>query len=182
MSAAIRYAKALFQLAEAAKQTQAVMQAAEVLQAAVTDESVTHGLANPRLSPAQRKQLAQALAKAVKAPQLLADTLGLLAAHNRLELLPATLQQLQTLADAANGTARVKVESAHPLDESQRKQITELVKKSLNSKTVVVEETVDATLIGGFRAFFGGQVWDVSLSGGLARLKNRFRQSLNQPQ
>lgn len=181
MSAAIRYARALFELAESAGQTQDVAQAAAQLQAGVGEKDAARALSNPRLMPLQRLKLAGQLAGAVKAPKLLKNTLEVLAEQNRLDILPQVLASFQQQADAAGNTARVKVQTARPLTAEQRKSIAALVKKNLKSTDVVVEESVQPELIGGFRAFFGGQVWDVSLAGGLARLKARFSQSLRQP-
>lgn len=178
-AAARRYANALFQLAQDA-QASAVQQALASLQPALADPDIQAGLVNPGLSRAQRVQLAQAVAAAVKAPKALAGTLQALAANNRLSLLPQVATEYQNLADAAAGIARVRVQSVEKLTDAQRKQLQDMVKAHLKAKAVELEETIDPSLLGGFRAFFGGRVWDASLTGNLSRLATRLKQSLNQ--
>jgi F-type H+-transporting ATPase subunit delta len=107
--------------------------------------------------------------------------LGILAAHRRLGLLPAVLSEIRTQADAAQGRARVKVESARPLTPAQRDALGAKVKSSLKVGSVDLDETVAPGLQAGFRAFFGGRVWDASLAGQLRRLKDSLTVKLGQP-
>jgi ATP synthase F1 delta subunit len=178
MTAARRYATALFQLGAEAGQTAAIEESLAALQPALAE--VHSALANPVLSRAQRAQLATTLAKAVKAPKVLANTLQTLAANNRLALLPEVATIYQTLTDSAAGIARVRVQSVQKLTDAQRTQLKALVKNHLKAKNVELEESTEPRLLGGFRAFFGGQVWDASLTGNLSRLATKLKQSLNQ--
>lgn len=175
MSAANRYALALFQLAEqAGKLLDFAKPVAELL---AVLPSVATTLHNPRLTPAQRTALATALAAAVQAPTLLANTLQVLAANRRLALLPDVLTHLQSLLDAAQGTSRVRVESATELTEAQRVKLATLLTTLAGTKQVVLQDTVQPRLLGGFRAFVNGQVWDASVQGGLARLQSSLREA-----
>ncbi|RYG60538.1 MAG: ATP synthase F1 subunit delta [Alphaproteobacteria bacterium] len=180
MTAASRYANALFALAQDANAQQPVAAAVATLATAVEDASVAAALANPRLSPAQRTQLAASMAKAVNAPQALANTLGVLAANNRLSVLAAVLRSYQSLHDASFGVTHVQLATATPLTEAQRTKLADLIRKQAKSSDVRIDETVDASLKGGFRAFFNGQVWDASLSGQLARISTRLRSAITQ--
>lgn len=178
MTAARRYANALFQLGAEAGQTAAVQESLAALQPSLSE--LQGALANPVLSRAQRAQFAQTIAKAIKAPKVLANTLQTLAANNRLALLPEVATTYQTLTDTAAGTARVRVQSVQKLSDAQRTELKTLVKAHMHAKTVELEETTEPSLLGGFRAFFGGQVWDASLTGNLNRLATRLKLSLNQ--
>ncbi len=122
------------------------------------------------------------MAKAVKAPVQLANTLGVLAANNRLSALSGVLSRYLQLNDAASGVTHVKLTSATPLTDAQRTKLADLIKKHTKSTDIRLEETVDASLKGGFRAFFNGSVWDASLSGQLARISNRLRATIAQRQ
>ncbi|PZP40571.1 MAG: ATP synthase F1 subunit delta [Pseudomonas fluorescens] len=180
MTASSRYANALFALATEGKQQDTVTQAVTALQAGIAEESVAAALANPLLSASQRASFATSMAKAVKAPAPLANTLGLLAKSNRLALVPEVLSHYLELNDTAAGITHVRVSSAAPLTDAQRTQISELIKKHTKSSGIRLDETVDASLQGGFRAFFGGKVWDASLAGQLARLSTRLRAAIAQ--
>jgi F-type H+-transporting ATPase subunit delta len=183
MSAANRYALALFQLAEQAGQL--LVLATPVAQLRAVLPSIAATLHNPRLTPAQRTAVATALAGAVQAPTLLANTLQVLAANRRLALLPEVLTHLQSLLDAAQGTSRVRVETATALTDAQRTKLANLLSTLLATlagtkqaaKHVVLEDTVQPRLLGGFRAFVNGHVWDASVQGGLTRLHSHLRQA-----
>lgn len=182
MTAASRYANALFAIAQDAKAQQPVATAVAALAAALEDPSIAAALANPLLKPAQRKQLAASMAKAVKAPQALEGTLGVLAANNRLSVLANVLRSYQTLHDASFGVTHVQLATAAPLTDSQRTKLTDLIKKHTKATDIRLDETVDTSLKGGFRAFFNGKVWDASLSGQLARISTRLRSVIAQRQ
>jgi F-type H+-transporting ATPase subunit delta len=187
MSAANRYALALFQLAEQAGQL--LVLATPVAQLRAVLPSIATTLHNPRLTPAQRTAVATALAGAVQAPTLLANTLQVLAANRRLALLPEVLAHLQSLLDAAQGTSRVRVETATALTDVQRTKLANLLSTLLTTladnkqvakqaaKHVVLEDTVQPRLLGGFRTFVNGHVWDASVQGGLTRLHSHLRQA-----
>lgn len=182
MTAASRYANALFAIAQDAKAQQDVATAATALAGAVADASIAAALSNPRLTLAQRKQLATSMAKAVKAPVALHNTLGVLAANNRLSILGDILAGYLVLNDAASGVTHVQLTTAAPLTEAQRTKLAGLLQKHTKSTSIRLEETVDASLKGGFRAFFGGKVWDASLSGQLGRISTRLRSAIAQRQ
>ena len=178
MTAANRYAKALFELAQSHKQLAAVTSPVATLAEAIADASIARALHNPKLSDSQRTQFAKTLAKSVNAPALLANTLGLLAQNNRLSLLAETLAAFQTLANESAGITQLTVQSAQPLSAEQRTHLEAFVKKDAKSNGVKITETLQPELIAGFRAFFNGKVWDTSLSGNLARLKTSLTQRL----
>jgi len=110
----------------------------------------------------------------------LANTLGVLAANNRLACLPAMLSAYLALTDSASGITHVQVSSAAPLTAAQRTSITQTIQRYTKSADIRLNESLDARLKGGFRAFFGGQVWDASLAGSIARLETRLRNAINQ--
>ena len=180
MTAATRYANALFALTTEQKQQSAVTAAVQALAAAVEDDTVAATLANPRLTPIQRTQLVQSMVKAVKAPALLANTLGVLAANNRIALIPAVLEAYLEQNDAQSGITHVEVSSATPLSDAQRSKITKMIKDYTKASDIRLNEKLDATLKGGFRAFFNGKVWDATLSGQVSRLATNLRNAIAQ--
>lgn len=172
MTAASRYAKALFELAEDQKQLAALTAPIATLAEILKDEVLHRELHNPKLSPKQRAAYAQAIAADIKAPQLLTGTLGLLAQKNRLSLLPEIVDAFQLRAEEKAGITRLAVQTAQTLTEDQRKHLKALVLKHTKGNDVILTETEQPDLIAGFRASFAGKVWDTSLTTGLARLRN----------
>lgn len=176
MTAALRYAKALYALDSGASVTASV----QALASALKDASFAGSLANPRLTPAQRRQLATAMAAAVKAPKALQGTLGVLAANNRMGMVPQVMENYLRLSDTAAGIAHVTVQTAAPLAEGQKAALRKEIQAYTKASDVRLNEVHDAALRGGFRAFFGGMVWDASLSGKLSRLSARLHATLVQ--
>lgn len=164
-----RYARAALNAAGSAS-VNLYAHAAALLEA-LTEGNLAEQLSNPRLGRKERQQLATTLSSN-GLEKILANTINLLARNNRLALLPDVLSALAQLQDESAGRTRVRVETAVPLTTAQESTLAQLVKKEVGSKEVVVEQTVTPQLLGGFRAFFGGKVWDASLSGTFRRLKD----------
>lgn len=178
MTVATRYANALYALAQEASQQPAVAAAVATLSAGLEDATLAEALTNPLLKPAQRASFAAAMAKSVKAPQALANTLGVLARANRLSQIPSVLSAYLDINDAAAGLTHVKLASAVALTDAQRTKLTAAIKTFTKANGIRLDETVDASLQGGFRAYFNGMVWDASLSSSLARLASRLRTAI----
>jgi F-type H+-transporting ATPase subunit delta len=179
--AADRYAGALMQVlvdspkAERESASNAVM----LLLTSVRDADVFSTLQNPRLSAKQRAKFAHVLAQAVKAPAPLTNLLGLVARQGRLAILPDILAAIASRMEMEAGVVPAYVVAAAPLTDMQNIQLKAMIKAHEKCKDVHVHERVDAQLIGGFRVFFGGMVWDTSVVGKLARLKAQLRAQVN---
>jgi F-type H+-transporting ATPase subunit delta len=145
---------------------------------AVASPLIMSALHNPKLKAAQRHTLATTLGKAVQAPKALANLLLLLAQKGRLALLPAVLVATQEAMAAQAGLTKLVVHTAQPLTDAQKISLKVQVKTYTKAKDVQLQEVVKPELVGGFRAFFGGLVWDKSVQGGLARLKASLQQAI----
>jgi F-type H+-transporting ATPase subunit delta len=184
MSAPQRYAAALLgNLPESAPlQTQALLQlqaSVAALAEAIKAPSILAALKNPRLTPAQRQQFATSCAKAAEAPQALKGLLLLLAANRRLNMLPEVLAEVLAQIAAKQGVVPVEVHSAQPITEMQKIQLKLLLKKQTKARDVALHEVVKPALVGGFRAFYNGMVWDTSVAGKLTRLKASLKHAAN---
>ena len=70
------------------------------------------------------------------------------------------------------GTLSVsQVTSARPLTDDLRTQLKDRLKAATGAQAVVLEETIDKSLIGGLRVETAGKVWDASLRRKLQQLK-----------
>ncbi len=177
MSVATRYAKAALAVAQQDKASfPQFANAVATLAEAVKAPDVLAGLQNPRLTAAQRQQLASQMHQAVKAPKALANLLGVLAGARRLNILPAVLAALQQEMAAQAGIVMATVQTAQPLTDTQKITLKVQIKTHQQARDVQLLEVVRPDLVGGFRAFFGGLVWDTSILGGLNRLKASLKQ------
>lgn len=164
-----RYAKALVNVAQKRKVLADVLAQLPSLKQAVANMDLTMASAKP--------QPLMASLKKANVQSDMVTLVGMLAEANRLPLLPAVLESVQNLGEKASGIARVKVETAQALTEAQRTQIIKAVQPYVDGAKIVVDETPNTGLQAGFRAFFGGLVWDASLRGRFQRLKEHLSQA-----
>jgi F-type H+-transporting ATPase subunit delta len=169
------YARALLQAADARGQTAALLPwVATLAKGLAAEPTLVARLADPRRTPAQRQALAGHAARELKLPALLANLLQLLAANRRVAQFPAVLAETLHLANRRANLAEVRVETAAPLTEPQKTDLKRLLKTKLKAADVLLTETANPGLIGGFRAFAAGRLWDCSLKGRLTALSARF--------
>ena len=119
---------------------------------------------------------------APKASEFFVNFLRVLIRHGRIAMLPMIRRVLGRLQEEAAGKRRVRVRSAKPLSESSRSQIREQLMIKLGFEALL-QETVDASLIGGMILQIGDTVYDSSLRSRLKELKGRLvEKALNEIQ
>ena len=101
------------------------------------------------------------------------DFLKFIVEKNREDLLESIASKFLDFRDKKLGIINVKVISAVPMTEAQKKKLKENYEKLL-AKKVRFEFTIDPTVIGGFVAKVGDTVYDASLKNQLEILKKRF--------
>jgi F-type H+-transporting ATPase subunit delta len=162
------YARAAFEEAKGAKRLTQWSEALQTASAVTRDERVQNLLGNPHVTPAQLAQLVAEIAGA----QL--DGKGrnfveTLAANHRLAYLPEIASIFEQLKDAEEGVVDVNVTSAAPLDEQQRRTLSEALAKKLK-REVRLHCDIDASLIGGAVLKAGDLVIDGSLRSRLEKM------------
>lgn len=161
------YARAAFELAQGAGALGGWAQQLEFAAAFASDARVAALLIDPRRS--QAEALALLLPAGTQTDSPFAVFLGALGANGRLPVLPEIASQFELLKRDAEGTLKVTVRSAVPLDGAQ----IETLKISLArrfKRDIEIETALDATLIGGAIIEAGETVIDGSVRGRLARL------------
>lgn len=99
-----RYAKALLELAEEAKQTPTVHKALTAFADAWgANENLRDIFENPSVTSESRAKVLEQVAMRVAAPPVLKNTLKLLAERNRMGLVPELARTFSLLAQAATG-------------------------------------------------------------------------------
>ncbi|MEZ6032802.1 MAG: ATP synthase F1 subunit delta [Planctomycetaceae bacterium] len=109
---------------------------------------------------------------APKSSEFFANFLRVLIRHGRITMLPMIRSVLGRLQEEAAGKRRVRVRSARPLSDQARSQICNDLKSKLGFEALL-QETVDASLIGGMILQVGDTVYDSSLRSRLKQLKGR---------
>lgn len=168
-----RYAKALFELAHASGDAEAVGRELEQAAAVYAGDPRAHDvLTRPWIKPGDRRAVAAAIAQKVGARKLVQDFLGLVADRGRADHLAEIIAAYRLLVDAELGRARAQVRTAVAFTDAEKRQLATRLERVLG-KHIIVEEQVDATLLGGFIAQVGSLILDGSLDGQLARMRQR---------
>ena len=119
--------------------------------------------ASPRISEEEKDAMISRIFGG-KVDKLLLNFLKVLARRRRLGSLRAIQSAVSEMRDEQMGRLRVKVTSAQPLTDAQKKEITASLKKKFG-KEVVLLEKVDAGLLGGIVLRIGDKVYDGSVQG-----------------
>lgn len=176
-TAALRYARALFDVAvkEQADLQRIELDLAEFNGLLTGNPTLAKVLLNPAVPvPRKRAAVVELVARAnVTSP--VGKLLVLLAERDRLMLLPDLLEAYrQRLLDHRN-VVRAEVTTAAPLEAGRAQAIEDSLAKA-TGRTVTLSTRVDPALIGGLVARLGSTVYDGSLTGQLAKMKQRLEE------
>ncbi len=165
-----RYARALFELAvEEGRFEEAGAELARVAAVLEADPALVVALRNPVTSREEKLHLAEVISGALKLSPMVANGLRLLAVRSRLADLPQLERFYREMADVKAGRLRARVVSAVPITEESARRIAQLVSGAA-ARSVVVERSVDASILGGIVAQVGSKVYDGSLKTQLREL------------
>jgi len=114
--------------------------------------------------------------------EFFANTLRVLAQHDRLDLLKEILATARIAFEKQNGQQRVQVVSAKPLNEATLARVKERVASSFGFEPIIEPQT-DSSLIGGVVIRVGNSVYDGSVRSWLKQLaKTMHQESLHEIQ
>jgi len=174
---AIRYAKALYNLARESKEQDMVFAQMRVLEQAIMgDRELSDYVHSPVIRPADKVKVMEKLVAAVPLASSLKNFLQLLARKSRLALFSEMVQAYQTIADEAHGVTRGTVRSAAVLGPEDRLRIEELVSRA-TKKQVILTYSEDSQLLGGLVAEVGSFTFDDSLLSHLRRINEQLTRS-----
>lgn len=170
-TAARPYAKAVFELANGAKNYEQWDNTLAFLSAVAADEQVRPLLTTPALRAQERGEAFLKVCEG-NVDEQGANFVRVLAENGRLPLLPAIAELYQELSGEAQNIVDVTVRSAFELSDEQ----SETIKKALSEKlgkSVTINAELDESLVGGIVIRAGDLVMDGSV-------KNRINQLANQ--
>ena len=165
---ALRFAEAVFAVAQDMQQLDAWLEALDQASALYENHAVALYLTSP-IVPAAKKRTVLAALLPDAMPEV-GRFLAILARRDRLELVPEIAQIFHRLLNEHRGIAVAQVTTAVPLDERQKSQIASRLGQRIG-KTVNVEARVDPAILGGVIAQIGDNVIDGSVRGRLERLR-----------
>ncbi|NIM90281.1 MAG: ATP synthase F1 subunit delta [Candidatus Aminicenantes bacterium] len=127
-------------------------------------------LAYPFFSQDKKIQIIKDILAKKKFSQKMKRFILALTENNRLELLPEILELLPSRWNEKKGIFTYEVFSAVPLKEAQKKELKKRL-ESLEKGPVFLKYSIDPELIGGLCLRKGNLVYDISLRGSLAKMK-----------
>ena len=173
--AAIRYAKAILNLAKDQNSAPAVNDDMKLIINAIADNKELKSLLN---SPVVKAAQKTAVLKEVFA-NTNAITTGLvdvLAENKRLTLLEAVATEYTSLFDASQGFQKAHVTTAVALTDVMNAKVLAKVKE-LTGKEALIENTIDESILGGFILRVGDLQYNASIANNFNKLKRTFSQN-----
>ncbi|WP_181346775.1 F0F1 ATP synthase subunit delta [Thalassobacillus sp. CUG 92003] len=167
-----RYADALFQLGDEHSQLDQFETELRTLRAVLQDNKkfVTF-LKHPRISVDKKKQLISEAFQSFS--PVIINTLKLLIDRHREEIFPELAEQFIARMNDAKGIAEADVYSVRELGEEEKKQVSTVFAQKLGKKTLLLNNIVDPSLLGGIKLRVGNRIYDGSVSGKLERIERK---------
>ena len=171
-AAARRYARALFEVAQAKGQVQPLRDELHALAKLLADQpELSRALLHSRLGAERRQRLVRALFSG-RGSELLSRLLALLAERDRLSLLPELAEAYARAVNEHAGVLSAEAVSAAPLDDAQSGTLRSAL-KTATGREVELRARVDPALLGGLVVTVGGRTYDGSVRAQLALLRER---------
>ena len=165
-----RYAQAAFELALEKGELENWRDSLYKAACIITDMKVMSILENPKI-PFDRKKIF--LKKCLgKVDPLILNVVCLLIGRGKLKILGDISQQYKQLLDVHYGIRHAEVITAMPLDDKNRKKLSDRFAEIVGHK-VIIDARTDPSVIGGFKAKIGDTLIDGSIHSVLKSLKKR---------
>lgn len=174
--AAVRYAKAILDLAVDNKTTEKVEKDMRAILATVSESAELRTmLASPVIKSSVKKE---ALNSVFKGSDVVTEGLiNILVDNKRVDLLDEVAEKFIILNEELKGKDLAYVTTAVPLTATLEKEILKKVTE-LTGKKVTIENKIDESIVGGFVLRVGDLQYDASIANKLNNLKREFTNSL----
>ncbi len=173
---AARYAAALFEISKdegALKVLEA--DATALADALAVSPELTAMIASPVVARDEQGHAMAAVAAKLGLSTLTTNTIALMASKRRLFVLPQMVADLRARIASEKGEVTADVTSATKLSAAQAKALAATLKAKVG-KDVILNTTVDETLIGGLIVKLGSTMIDTSVKAKLAALQNAMKE------
>lgn len=166
-----RYAKALLDIGVEQNNYEKLRDQLDEL-AAVYEQSKPFrtALLNPSIGLDERRKIIRAIAQKRGWNQMITNFALLLLDNDRFRVVPTIARAFGKMVDEKSGNVRARVTSAVELDESQKTNIRAALGE-ITGKNVLLETTVDESLLGGAVTRIGSMVYDGSVKSQIERLR-----------
>jgi F-type H+-transporting ATPase subunit delta len=154
------------------------MQHADAIGQLRSFEAALHGtsalrtvLASPAVPKARKRTIVRRISEALGLSRVITNFLLVLTDHGRAGALTETIQSFELLLDERLGFVHADVRSAFELTPAQQEALSRELER-LAGKQVRTRFAADPDLIGGVTARLGSKLYDGSVRGRLAKMRN----------
>jgi F-type H+-transporting ATPase subunit delta len=166
------YAKTLLEVAGSPEKANVVRGELMRFESALkTSKELREIYGNPGLTLEAKRELTETLARKMKLSELGTRAAQTLVHFNRMNDISPILEALASYINEALGIARVEVRSAKSLTPDEMSKLASTLEKRVGKK-VELDVTTDPSLLGGFVARVGSEVWDTSVIGKISRFRD----------
>lgn len=168
------YARAIVDVAGSAQKAQELRNELDRFEAARASAADLQELyANPGIDLDSKIKVTTAIAAKLGLADLTRKVLEVLIRNGRINDLAAVSEAVTALVNEELGVAIAEVRTAHPLSAAETDELKSTLEKKVGKK-VDVRLSTDPSLIAGFVAKIGSEIWDASVTGKI----HKFRASL----
>lgn len=169
------YAKAIMEVAGSAEKANALHgELTRFEQARTTSQELQEMYANPAIENEAKIKVTAVMASRLGLSGMAVKVLEVLIGNRRINDLESVIEALAEMVRAATGTVAAAVRSAHELNDQEVAELRRALEKKAGRK-VELQVATDPSLIGGFVARIGSEVYDASVAGKI----HKFRESLD---
>ncbi len=168
-----RYARALFDVAKAAGQVDAIgTQLRELVSSWEASRELRVFFSDPRVGLVARRAVIEELAQKMPLAEPLKNVLLMLTDRARTTEIPGVAAAFATLAETAAGRVRARVVTVAALPEGFYTSLKTALERDTGKSVNVVRE-IDPSILGGVVTHVGDTVYDGSIRRQLAELRDR---------
>ncbi|GAF65059.1 F0F1 ATP synthase subunit delta [Alkalihalobacillus trypoxylicola] len=167
-----RYAQALFQVSlKKGTLEQSIEELRAIKTVLKTTPEFSQFLSNPKISKEQKHSFIRTSFQS--ASQDVITTLLLLVDKKRLDILESMIEKFVSLSFEAQNIAEATVYSAKALTEQEQEQIAQVFASKVGKARLLINNVVNADLLGGFKIRIGDRIYDGSIKSQLDRLERQ---------
>ncbi len=171
-----RYSKALFELAQEQNSLEAVQNAlTDIRKLIINLKDFRQFLSNPLLSYEERCAILKVLFEG-KIPELTNKFLLFITYKSRLDILKDIIESFDNMYLASTRQIRAYVRTALPVKDEDKSFINQHLQDKFHQQ-IITQWIIDPSLVGGFRIFAQGRIYDYSFKNQL----NHFLQQATLP-
>ena len=169
-----RYAKALLAIAVEDNSIDSLAGELDRVIEAITAEGnmLLGALENPVVTAEERANVLNAVLPRLQLGPIATNFLMLVSDRGRFGLVPEIIDVFRGMVDERSGRIRVAVTTVEPLTPQLEGEIRAAFEKA-TGKAVILDSSIDPSLIGGLVARIGSKVYDASIRSRLEDIKHR---------